>query len=201
MVRMSAAKWLTYKAAAKHVGRSVTAIRLWGRQGMPLGWKTIDGQRTRVVREDVLMATFREKLKNDPSHQAKLRRIRREEGLPEIPRERTPTHTPLSLPVRTLASRTAPDSDLDAPRVNPLADLAPMRAGAEWGQVGEAMKHDDPSCWGIDAFTADRVDDEEQAMMATICDGCPMVELCRTFAIAERPSAGFWAGQPARAYA
>lgn len=200
MVRMGAVKWLTYKAAAKRVRRSERAIRLWGRQGMPLGWKTIEGQRTRVVREDVLLETWRRKMKADPNHQARLRRLRQAQGLPE-PSAPARVSEPSASPRRTPVGRTAPDADLDAPRVNPLADLAPMRAGAEWGQVGDAMKTDDPSCWGIDAFTADRVDEEEQAMMAGICDGCPLVELCRAFAIAERPAAGFWAGMPARAYA
>lgn len=200
MVVMAAEKWLTFTAAATRVGRSRRVIRLWGQQGMPLAWKTIDGQRTRVVREDVLMATFREKLKNNPSHQAKMRRIRRESGLPETVATRTVARGLPRQPQLILTGRPSLDADLDAPRVDPLADMAPMRAGAEWRDVGEAMKRDDPACWGIDAFTADTVDDEEQLIMAGICAGCPMIDLCRTFAVREKPAAGFWAGEPASTY-
>jgi hypothetical protein len=44
---------------------------------MELGWQTIEGQRTRVVREDVLLRTFRMHLKNDPIHQQRMRVQRR----------------------------------------------------------------------------------------------------------------------------
>ena len=201
MVRMGPVKWLTYKQAAKFVGRSKGAIRLWGRQGMPLGWKTIDGQRARVVSDRVLLEWSRQKMKNSPVHQYRMRAIRRAEGLPDIPLNLPRRSAPLPKPQSLPTGRTAPEVDLDAPKVNPLAELPPMRAPAEWDTVPAAMKTDDPACWGIDAFTADSFhDDEERAMLADICAGCPLVDLCRTFAIAEKPAAGFWAGQPSSAY-
>ncbi len=44
-------------------------------------------------------------------------------------------------------------------------------------------------------FTHDRFFDPEQTeMMRGICHACPLLELCRTFAIAGKPTAGMWAG-------
>ena len=197
---MGPVKWLTYKQAAKHVGRSPRTIKLWCEQGMTRGWKTIDGQRTRVVSERVLLEWSRQKMKNSPVHQYRMRAIRRAEGLPDLPLN-LPVRSPAPKPQSASTGRTAPEVDLDAPKVDPVAELPPMRAPVEWGTVTEAMKIDDPACWGIDAFTADSFhDDEERAMLAGICAGCPLVELCRTFAIAEKPAAGFWAGQPSSVY-
>lgn len=201
MAVMGPVKWLTYKQAAKRIERSPRTIKLWCEQGMTRGWKTIDGQRTRVVSERVVLEWHRDKLKNSPVHQYRMRAIRRAEGLPDIPLNLPKRSTPTPKPQHALTGRTAPEVDLDAPRVNPLAELPPMRAPAEWEIVTEAMKTDDPACWGIDAFTADSFyDDEERAMLADICAGCPLVELCRAFAIAEKPAAGFWAGQPSSVY-
>jgi hypothetical protein len=70
---MGAVKWHTYRSAAKRVGRSVRTIRYWREWGMPMSWKVIGGQRTRVVREDVLLKHFRQHLKNSPVHQYRLR--------------------------------------------------------------------------------------------------------------------------------
>lgn len=70
---MSAPTWLNYSQAAKRVGRSDRTIRRWRRQGMPMGWGTVDGYRARVVREDVLLAWWRERLSNDPIHQQRMR--------------------------------------------------------------------------------------------------------------------------------
>lgn len=197
---MGPVQWLTYKQAAKHVGRSPRTIKHWCEQGMPRGWKTIGGQRTRVVSDRVVLEWSRQKMKNSPVHQYRIRAARRAEGLPDLPLnipKRSAAPKPQSVPV----GRTAPELDLDAPKVNPLAELPPMRAPAEWDTVTEAMKTENPACWGIDGFTADTFnDDEERAMLADICAGCPLVDLCRTFAIAEKPAAGFWAGQPSSAY-
>lgn len=77
MVVMGKVKWHTYRSAAKRVGRSTKAIANWRRWGMPMDWRIIEGQRTRVVREDVLLAHFRLHLKQNPVHQLRLRAKRR----------------------------------------------------------------------------------------------------------------------------
>lgn len=42
---------------------------------MPMLWEVRDGQRVRVVREDILLAWWRERLKSDPAHQYRLRKM------------------------------------------------------------------------------------------------------------------------------
>lgn len=64
---------LTYREAAKRVGRTPRAIRYWRQHGMPMGWETRDGQRCRVVDEKVLLKWWRTRLANDPAHQYRMR--------------------------------------------------------------------------------------------------------------------------------
>ncbi|MFS0851993.1 hypothetical protein [Microbacterium sp. 179-I 3D4 NHS] len=75
---MTEEKWFTYAEAAKRVKRCHRTIRRWHSIGMPMEWKIIEGQRTRVVREDILLAFFRQTLQNSPVHQYRLRA----QGLP-----------------------------------------------------------------------------------------------------------------------
>lgn len=44
---------------------------------MPMGWQVIEGQRTRVVREDVLLKHLRLHLAQSPVHQHRMRTLRR----------------------------------------------------------------------------------------------------------------------------
>lgn len=69
--------WHTYRSATKRVGRSERTIRNWRVSGIPMGWQVIEGQRTRVVREDILLKHFRQHLTNSPLHQNRLRAQRR----------------------------------------------------------------------------------------------------------------------------
>jgi transposase len=64
---------LTYREAAKRTGRAYNTIRHWRRQGMPMGWETRNGQKVRTVDERVLLKWWRERLKNWPAHQYRLR--------------------------------------------------------------------------------------------------------------------------------
>ncbi len=66
---------LTYREAAKRVGRSRRAIRYWRQGGMPMQWETREGQRVRVVDEQVLLSWWRQRLQNDPAHQYRLRAL------------------------------------------------------------------------------------------------------------------------------
>lgn len=66
--------WHTYRSAAKLVGRSERTIKNWRIWGMPMSWQIIDGQRTRVVRQDVLQEHFRKHLAASPVHQYRMRR-------------------------------------------------------------------------------------------------------------------------------
>lgn len=65
---------LTYREAARLVRRSTRTIKRWRLNGMPMGWEDRNGQRMRVVDQDVLQAWFRERLDNWPTHQWRMRR-------------------------------------------------------------------------------------------------------------------------------
>lgn len=74
---------LTYREAAREVRRSVRTIKRWRRAGMTMTWEQRDGQRVRVVDEDLLFATLRDRLDAWPSHQYRLRRLQAAAGAPE----------------------------------------------------------------------------------------------------------------------
>ena len=197
--------WLSYTEAAHRVGRSDRIIRKWRRDGMAMSWRVgADGQRERVVREDVLLAWFRDRLKASPAHYYRMRALARENGLPDP----TP-HAALSRP-KTPRQPTAPagaESAADDPVrshtagsarvVDPLADVKPMRGGAEYTDLHRALQDTEPGCRGIDAFTADGIDGETVPMLAAICARCPVLDQCAAFAAISRPAVGFWAGRPA----
>lgn len=90
--------------------------------------------------------------------------------------------------------RTGPEGEASGRRVDPLADMKPLRGGAEYYELTEAMRDTAPGCIGVDAFTADRIDADETAMLRSICAACPLSDPCGEFAAASRPSEGFWAG-------
>ncbi|MGF3055627.1 hypothetical protein [Microbacterium sp. YY-01] len=69
------AEYLTYREAAKRVRRSVRSINRWRRGGMPMEWAKRDGQRVRVVREDILLKWWRERLTAWPPHQYRMRKM------------------------------------------------------------------------------------------------------------------------------
>lgn len=68
----SGLRWLDYRQAARRIGRSENTIKRYRRSGMPMPIR--DGRR--VVREDVLLAWYRERLQAWPIHQQRLRQMR-----------------------------------------------------------------------------------------------------------------------------
>ncbi|MBT2475876.1 hypothetical protein J7E68_15160 [Microbacterium sp. ISL-103] len=50
-------------------------IKRWRRNGLPMGWGIRDGQRVRLVDDDVLRSWWRERMKQDPVWQNRLRRM------------------------------------------------------------------------------------------------------------------------------
>lgn len=82
--------WLTYRQAAARVGRSRRAIRYWKQRGMPMTWETRDGQRVRVVDEQVLLAWWRQRLQNWPTHQYRMRAL----NAPQRTENNNPTPNP-----------------------------------------------------------------------------------------------------------
>lgn len=67
---------LTYREAARRVERSVRTLWRWRKRGMPMGWAIRDGQRVRVVDEEVLLAWWRQRMLADPAHQYRMRKQR-----------------------------------------------------------------------------------------------------------------------------
>lgn len=207
---------LNYREAGKRVGRSHRSIRLWRRQGMPMGWRVgEDDQRERVVDEDVLLQWFREKMQNDPVHQAKMRRVAIENGLPvPAPIRRKPAPRTTGLDLTSAGPSAAVSTPPDAPVlsdqetdsgseqrrvfVEPVIELPPVMAREEYADLIEAMKETQAACDGLEVFTQDHNDPELLQMMAGVCGGCELLLRCRKFANKERPASGFWAGRPSR---
>lgn len=65
---------LTYREAAARVRRSVRTLWRWRKKGMRMGWGIREGQRVRVVREDVLLAHWRSILRADLALRPTVRR-------------------------------------------------------------------------------------------------------------------------------
>lgn len=84
---------LTYREAAKRIGRTTRAIRYMRQDGMPMGWERRNGQMVRVVDEQVLLKHWRERLKRWPPHQYRLRKLRQQEAEQDTPgAPPTPNH-------------------------------------------------------------------------------------------------------------
>lgn len=74
---------LTYREAAKRVHRSRRTIRHWRTSGMPMGWETRNGQKVRVVDEHTLLAWWRQRMKNDPIRQQRIRAAKAAQNEPQ----------------------------------------------------------------------------------------------------------------------
>lgn len=64
-------EYLTYRQAAKRVGRSVRTIKRWRKSGMPMRFNA-DG--LRVVELEVLQEWWRDRMNAWPPHQYRIRR-------------------------------------------------------------------------------------------------------------------------------
>ena len=201
-----ATRWLSYAAAAKRVGRNARSIKRWHADGMPMEWRTgSDGQLERVVDEEVLLAWFRDRLGAWPAHQYRMRRIARNEGRPDpVTPPRAVVGVKRENRQRSEVIRADPDDrtpiDVLAQQrreafVEVVTSNSLKKGAAEYAALQEALRTETPACDGLTMFTEpDTVDAEERALMAGICEGCPVVDLCRAFADLARVP-GFWAGR------
>ncbi len=78
---MAETTWLTYKQAATRVKSSERTIRNWAAWGMPMQWRMIEGQRTRVVELEVLLKFWRERMAASPVHFYRMRKRMAEDGI------------------------------------------------------------------------------------------------------------------------
>lgn len=191
-------RWLTYKQAAVRVKSTDRTVRRWVRDGLPSRTNVIAGQATVVIREDLLLAHWRERMANETVHQAKLRAKFRSLGLPEPARQR-----PVKRPIRPKRVETPHPLGVSShsreqpgvtpwATIDPLASVKPMRGGPEFDALDELLCTTRPACAGDDRFTLNRIDDDAAAQLACICEGCPALELCAAYALAGRPGAGYW---------
>lgn len=201
--------WLTYAQAAPRVKKSEHTIQIWRREGLVMRWQVIDGQRTRVVELNELLKFWRERMQSSPVHYYRMRKQAIENGMPLLPmperfKEMRRRASIASAETRRAAGthltqerpsdgRTEPENGTPAPTVDPLATMK-VRGAPEYRALTDGLRTYTPSCAGMDEFTAGRVSPEATERMAGICAGCPLLEQCRAFATASKPTAGFWAG-------
>lgn len=74
------------------------------------------------------------------------------------------------------------------------------RASDAFAALSLAMVNTEPSCIDMDGYTADTVSANDAQEFKAICDSCPLLDLCRTYADLERPKVGYWAGKTYRSY-
>lgn len=80
--------------------------------------------------------------------------------------------------------------NLDRPR--------PRRLVEAQKKFNEVLKHNTPSCNGIDEFTETRdipLNRAERILLYKICFDCPIYAECHEYAQETRPTAGYWAGR------
>ncbi|WP_425488135.1 WhiB family transcriptional regulator [Microbacterium proteolyticum] len=155
---------------------------------MGLSFALVEGRR--MVREDVLLAFWRERMQADPVHQARIARDRLQDAsgavMASVP-PRVMKRRQAGAPRRTAAPRPQPAPDCD-----PLANVAPMRGAREFAALRDALRDVTPSCDGVDTYTDDRPSGDDVATMARICASCPVEAACEAYAVAGRPTAGYW---------
>jgi hypothetical protein len=190
--------WHTYKSAARRVKRSPRNIRRWHAEGMVMSWRVgTDGHRERVVREDVLLAWWRDRMIASPVHYYRRRAAARADGRPDP--ERPPSTYRQNLPVAAPPDEPEAGVDLFTPAVTTaeLLETLQLKRGAdEYDALTAALKTTETPCAYDERFTADWLSDfpSELDAMAAMCAECPLASLCDAFARAADP-AGFWAGQ------
>lgn len=192
--------WLTYPEAARRVKRSTRSIRLWHEQGMPMRLRPGPHGPERIVDEQTLLAWYREKLQSNVVHQARMRQLAREDGLPvpEWPAAVRRQTAPRRPGTQSAVEDDTPIDVIAQQRREAWLALAKSTAltmgGPEYYALQEALKTETPACDGITAFTDTSTDAEQREIMESICWHCPVLEKCRAFAEVAHPD-GFWAGQ------
>lgn len=162
-------------------------------------WRVDDaGQRVRVVDETVLLAWWRDRMQASPVHFYRMRKRIIEAGneAPPVPARFTRRRQPV--PSETESPRQDPEqpkAGAGPTLADVIAELPEFIGQHEHATLIRAMEDTPAACDGLETFTHDRFADPEQTeMMRGICHACPLLELCRTFAIAGKPTAGMWAG-------
>jgi|GEM_PF-1116052 len=187
---------LTYAEAAVRVRRTVREVNRWRADGMPMTSGIRDGQIVRLVREDVLLAWWRDRLRASPVEYYRRRKRAAEAGRPAP----TPPPSVVRAPRPEIpATVDEVDETAQAERSVDWASIAMLRRGeAEWAALSQGLQETRPACEGVPGFIADRYSVSEAHRLAETCSRCPVLSLCAAFAEASRPTSGFWAGSGRR---
>ena len=71
-----------------------------------------------------------------------------------------------------------------------------MTPEAAYQPLHHAILNQRPPCTGDDRFIADKTRKPLlEHLKTTICDPCPLLELCRAYGDAARPKVGVWGGR------
>lgn len=142
--------------------------------------------------------TYPEAMKASPIHQQRLRKRIIEAGneAPPFPARFTRRKPPVP------SETESPQQDPEQPKAGSgptlddvIAELPEFIGQHEHAALIRAMEDTPPACDGLEMFTADKfLDPEHTQMMRGICHACPLLKLCRAFAIAGKPTAGMWGG-------
>lgn len=188
--------WLSVRDAAKRVRSSERTVLRWQAAGMPTQWRTVDGQRIRVVDEDVLLGWWRDRMDSSPAHQYRMRRKFAEAGRVYTPPPKPPR------PIKAVPVATVDELEDDVaaaaeqPRpYEPLDNMRPMAGRTEYTALAKALRRTPTPCRDVAAFTADPTPAEHLDELAALCAACPLARLCAAYAAAGRPTVGVWAGE------
>lgn len=71
------------------------------------------------------------------------------------------------------------------------------KATAAWYALADAMRTTRAACDGDARFIADHdeLGHEDTTALRRVCLGCLLYDLCRTYAVTDRPAGGVWAGR------
>ncbi len=196
-------QWLTKKQAAKRVGMSLRTIHNWRLEGMPMPLQMVEGQRMRVVDEDVLLAFWRDRMQTTAWHFYRVRKRLADAGValetPEVVKAKrvraSEVRQGVQVPGRPDSAgdgRTEPETPISEPKVDPLAEMPRLKGSDEFFVLRERLRETVPACAGMPEYTADHLSPDDRERLTGICAGCTLLEQCRTFALASNPAGGFW---------
>lgn len=160
--------YYTYREAAIRVGRSVRTIVKWKQEGMP---SRLDAIGRVIIQKNDLLSAYRRRLEAIRKFGCSSRAARSSDGGETNSNQRSCTTLSNSPPARTN-----------------------IVAAEEWHRLQLAIGEETPACAGDSYFVLDRPTAVQKNYMHTLCSQCPVRNPCREYAIAAKPSGGYWAG-------
>lgn len=69
-----------------------------------------------------------------------------------------------------------------------------MPGAGQYITLMDAINHTEPDCQGDNRYIDDGISTATRAELAAICAACPLLDPCRAYARAARPTGGYWPG-------